>query len=212
MYPLTSPWTAPCQSPAQLERRPGHAGTRTQTWGVVGIYSGIEIETRYEKPTAPNVPLTTRGAEAWTRGQVTVCCTTDDDVHEVRCGGDEPVVGIHVYGADIGTLPRRSYDRKQAPWTGSPPRGRIRLATQARRPRSNPTALGTKQFQRSSHSAQRLEVMGSVPLERPTRPYSHSRYARIAAKRPCPRKAAGNDPAASIASALLPRSTESGFD
>ena len=81
-----------------------------ETWGVVGIYSGIEIETRYEKPTVPNVPLTSRGTEAWTRGQVTVCCTTDDDVHEVRCGGDEPVVGIHVYGADIGTLPRRSYD------------------------------------------------------------------------------------------------------
>lgn len=81
-----------------------------ETWGVVGIYSGVEIETRYEKPTVPNVPLTSRGTEAWTRGQVTVCCTTDDDVHEVRCGGDEPVVGIHVYGADIGTLPRRSYD------------------------------------------------------------------------------------------------------
>ncbi|WP_162799236.1 hypothetical protein [Nocardioides sp. 616] len=24
--------------------------------------------------------------------------------------GAEPVIGIHVYGADIGTLPRRSYD------------------------------------------------------------------------------------------------------
>ena len=36
--------------------------------------------------------------------------TTDDDGHQVRCGGDRPVVGIHVYGADIGTLPRRSYD------------------------------------------------------------------------------------------------------
>ena len=81
-----------------------------ETWGVVGIYSGTEVETRYEKPTVSNVPLTSPGTEAWTRGQVTVCCTTDDDVHEVRCGGDEPVVGIHVYGADIGTLPRRSYD------------------------------------------------------------------------------------------------------
>ena len=81
-----------------------------ETWGVVGIYSGTEVETRYEKPTVSDVPLTSRGTEEWTRGQVTVCCTTDDDVHKVRCGGDEPVVGIHVYGADIGTLPRRSYD------------------------------------------------------------------------------------------------------
>lgn len=81
-----------------------------ETWGVVGIYSGTEVETRYEKPTVSDVPLTSQGTEEWTRGQVTVCCTTDDDVHQVRCGGEVPVVGIHVYGADIGTLPRRSYD------------------------------------------------------------------------------------------------------
>lgn len=81
-----------------------------ETWGVVGIYSGVEVETRYEKPTVPDVPLVGQGTDEWGTGQVTVCCTTDDDVHQVRCGGDQPVVGIHVYGADIGTLPRRSYD------------------------------------------------------------------------------------------------------
>lgn len=81
-----------------------------ETWGVVGIYSGVEVETRFEKPAVPDVPLVECGTDEWTAGQVTVCCTTDDDVHQVRCGGVEPVVGIHVYGADIGTLPRRSYD------------------------------------------------------------------------------------------------------
>lgn len=81
-----------------------------ETWGVVGIHSGVEVETRYRKPTVPDVPLEAEGTEEWGAGQVTVCCTTDDDVHQVRCGGDQPVVGIHVYGADIGTLPRRSYD------------------------------------------------------------------------------------------------------
>lgn len=81
-----------------------------ETWGVVGIHSGVEVETRYEKPTVPDVPLVEEGATEWSAGQVTVCCTTDDDVHQVRCGGEQPVVGIHVYGADIGTLPRRSYD------------------------------------------------------------------------------------------------------
>lgn len=81
-----------------------------ETWGVVGIHSGVEVETRYEKPTTPDVPLVSEGTDEWGAGQVTVCCTTDDDVHQVRCGGDQPVVGIHVYGADIGTLPRRSYD------------------------------------------------------------------------------------------------------
>lgn len=81
-----------------------------ETWGVVGIYRGVEVETRYDKPQRPDVPLTRQDTEEWAAGQVTVCCTTDDDVHQVRCGGAEPVVGIHVYGADIGTLPRRSYD------------------------------------------------------------------------------------------------------
>ena len=81
-----------------------------ETWGVVGIYRGVEVETRYQKPAVPDVPLIEDGTDEWSAGQVTVCCTTDDDVHQVRCGGDQPVVGIHVYGADIGTLPRRSYD------------------------------------------------------------------------------------------------------
>jgi 3-mercaptopropionate dioxygenase len=81
-----------------------------ETWGVVGIHRGIEVETRYRKPERPDEPLVSEGTHAWTAGEVTVCCTTDDDVHQVRCGGDQPVVGIHVYGADIGTLPRRSYD------------------------------------------------------------------------------------------------------
>jgi predicted metal-dependent enzyme (double-stranded beta helix superfamily) len=81
-----------------------------ETWGVVGIWRGVEVETRFEKPAVPDVPLVAAGTDEWGAGQVTVCCTTDDDVHQVRCGGSEPVVGIHVYGADIGTLPRRSYD------------------------------------------------------------------------------------------------------
>lgn len=81
-----------------------------ETWGVVGIYRGSEVETRYEKPATPDIPLTRQGTQEWAPGDVTVCCTTDDDVHQVRCGGEEPVIGIHVYGADIGTLPRRSYD------------------------------------------------------------------------------------------------------
>jgi predicted metal-dependent enzyme (double-stranded beta helix superfamily) len=55
------------------------------------------------------------GEQKFTKGQVTVCCTTDDDVHAVTAVGDEPAIGIHVYGGNIGTLRRRSYD----PATGS---------------------------------------------------------------------------------------------
>jgi predicted metal-dependent enzyme (double-stranded beta helix superfamily) len=81
-----------------------------ETWGVVGIHSGVEREVGYVKPVRPDEPLQGRPAADWHPGEVTVCCTTDDDVHMVECGSDVPCVGIHVYGSDIGTLRRRSYD------------------------------------------------------------------------------------------------------
>ncbi len=89
-----------------------------ETWGVVGIHSGIEHELSFAKPTAEGQPLVQDGEESWHAGQVTVCCTTDDDVHQVDCEGDVPCVGIHVYGADIGNLPRRSYqpDSGEVSW------------------------------------------------------------------------------------------------
>lgn len=84
-----------------------------ETWGAVGIYAGAELEVRYLKPTTattPAGPLEPAGAQRWDRGQVTVCCTTDDDVHSVVAVGDEPTIGIHVYGGNIGTIQRRAYD------------------------------------------------------------------------------------------------------
>jgi 3-mercaptopropionate dioxygenase len=91
------------------QRTPVHGH---DTWGVVGIYSGAEREFRYIKPTAAesSSPLTPAGEHVWERGQVTVCCTTDDDVHSVAAVGDIPTVGIHVYGANIGTIERQLYD------------------------------------------------------------------------------------------------------
>ncbi|GAB3465275.1 cysteine dioxygenase family protein [Actinophytocola sediminis] len=89
------------------QRTPVHGH---DTWGVVGIYAGAEREYRYLKPTEAGTPLTPAGEHVWRRGQVTVCCTTDDDVHAVAAVGDVPTVGIHVYGANIGTIERRRYD------------------------------------------------------------------------------------------------------
>ena len=91
------------------QRTPVHGH---ESWGVVGIYAGAERECRYVKPAAGDegVPLTPAGEHVWHRGEVTVCCTTDDDVHAVAAVGDEPTVGIHVYGSNIGTINRRSYD------------------------------------------------------------------------------------------------------
>jgi len=83
-----------------------------ETWGVVGIYAGIELETRYLKPPAagPSAPLTPAGETRWTPGQVNICCTTDDDVHSVTALGSEPTIGIHVYGGNISRISRQAYD------------------------------------------------------------------------------------------------------
>ena len=91
------------------QRTPVHGH---ETWGVVGVYSGAERELRYDKPTAgePVRPLKSVGEYVWERGQVTVCCTTDDDVHAVEAVGEEPTIGIHVYGANLGTLSRPMFD------------------------------------------------------------------------------------------------------
>lgn len=80
------------------------------TWGVVGIYSGAEAEERFAPPVAEGEPPVPLDTATWQPGAVTVCCTTDQDLHRVSCATAEPCVGIHVYGADIGTLPRKYYD------------------------------------------------------------------------------------------------------
>ena len=78
------------------------------TWGVIGIISGVEREIRYRLPDAgAPVRLEERLLGA---GSVAVCCTSDQDVHEVSAAGADPCVGIHVYGADIGRLSRHAYD------------------------------------------------------------------------------------------------------
>jgi 3-mercaptopropionate dioxygenase len=84
------------------------------TWGVVGIYEGAEREYRYHKPTKADAgkPLTKAGEHVWNRGEVTVCCTTDDDIHSVKAEGNTPTVGIHIYGANIGTTERTRYNPK----------------------------------------------------------------------------------------------------
>ncbi len=81
------------------------------TWGVIGIYRGVEHEVRYLPPAVlGEQPPTWIGEGDLAPGEVVVCCTSDRDIHKVSCASPEPVVGIHVYGADIGSIERRAYD------------------------------------------------------------------------------------------------------
>ena len=84
------------------------------TWGVIGIYRGIEKEesfsnigTRKNGSAAIINPMGNRLAKP---GETFVCCTKDTDLHRVTCASDEPVVGIHVYGGDLAKIQRFKYD------------------------------------------------------------------------------------------------------
>ncbi len=79
-------------------------------WGVVGIVEGIEREIRYVKPVSgAGGALTELPNEDFSPGEVTICCTSDADIHAVSCASAIPCVGLHVYGGDIGTIRRRTY-------------------------------------------------------------------------------------------------------
>ena len=78
-----------------------------QTWGVVGIVAGAERETRYARDGDGNVRE--GGTHVLRPGAVEVCCTSDDDIHLVAAEGDVPCVGIHIYGADIGSVKRQMF-------------------------------------------------------------------------------------------------------
>ena len=81
------------------------------TWGVIGIYQGVEHEVTYKPAIVTGARLYKQtGERDITEREVIVCCTSDRDIHRVSCGSNVPCVGIHVYGADIGTIERHVYD------------------------------------------------------------------------------------------------------
>lgn len=141
------------------QRTPVHSH---ETWGVVGIYSGTEREVRYLKPVAPTAgaPLTPAGEE-----QVTVCCTTDDDVHSVAAIGNEPTVGIHVYGGNIGTIRRRSCDPRHR----RSPLVRVRLG----QPRGRHASSAHQLLAEDGASVSQTQVGGSAQPETPSATPSH---------------------------------------
>lgn len=86
------------------------------TWGVIGIYRGIEKEESFSnsgtRENRSEVTINPTGNRLAKPGDTFVCCTKDTDLHRVSCASDEPVVGIHVYGGDLAKIPRFKYDEK----------------------------------------------------------------------------------------------------
>ena len=75
------------------------------TWATILLLSGGEKNTLYRN----------EGGKLRQAGEVTlepgsILPMLADTVHVAECVGDSPAIGLHVYGGDIFTLPRRMWD------------------------------------------------------------------------------------------------------
>ena len=75
------------------------------TWAVILLLSGREKNTLYRRD--PN-GLRKAGEVTLERGSILPML--GETVHVAECLGDQPAVGLHVYGGDILELPRRMWD------------------------------------------------------------------------------------------------------
>jgi predicted metal-dependent enzyme (double-stranded beta helix superfamily) len=78
------------------------------SWCVVGVYRGVERETRYRVIDGGLVP--TESIEAHP-GAVETLVPPDENIHRVAAGGSGLTISIHVYGADIERLGSSVYRR-----------------------------------------------------------------------------------------------------
>jgi 3-mercaptopropionate dioxygenase len=75
------------------------------SWCVVGVYRGIEEETRYRLVEAGgHQSLLPVGSVLARPGHVEALVPPAEDIHSVTAAGTEMAVSIHVYGADIEKL------------------------------------------------------------------------------------------------------------
>ncbi len=81
-------------------------------WAVAGVYKGQERETWFRRLDDGGTPgraqLAVERTFVHQRGTVSV--VPDGQVHMVEALGDEPAISIHIYGTDIVTQPRSTFD------------------------------------------------------------------------------------------------------
>jgi 3-mercaptopropionate dioxygenase len=74
-------------------------------WCVVGVYRGVERETRYRLIEHDGERcLQAIGSVTALPGHVEALIPPGGDIHRVTAGGHQPTISIHVYGADIERL------------------------------------------------------------------------------------------------------------
>jgi 3-mercaptopropionate dioxygenase len=79
-----------------------------RSWAVIGIYRGRERETWFRRPDGPG-PLEV--VADFTNETGTAHVVPDATIHTVAALDDREAVSIHVYGTDIVTQERSTYDR-----------------------------------------------------------------------------------------------------
>ena len=75
------------------------------TWAVILVLSGREKNTLYRR-----VDGCLRAASEVTLERGAILPMRAETAHVAECVGDEPALGLHVYGGDILELPRRMWD------------------------------------------------------------------------------------------------------
>lgn len=85
-------------------------------WGLVGVLRGAELSQAYER--RDGVLTAIDEVHRLEPGQVEAVSPTVGDIHRVTNAFDDCVsISIHVYGADIGTVKRSTYDAEGKPKT-----------------------------------------------------------------------------------------------
>jgi predicted metal-dependent enzyme (double-stranded beta helix superfamily) len=83
-------------------------------WGLVGVLRGAELSQRYER--CGDTLTATGEVHRLEPGEVEAVSPTVGDIHRVANAFDDRVsISIHVYGADIGSVRRATYDAEGRP-------------------------------------------------------------------------------------------------
>ena len=85
-----------------------------QTWGMIGILENGITETRYRRVDDHDVDgyarLEKERAATFKPGEITLLVPDEDEIHQMDNHTDRPTVEIHVYGNDLRSLDRNSFN------------------------------------------------------------------------------------------------------
>ncbi len=83
-------------------------------WGLVGVWDGVERESRYDRLDDGSTPgyakFVERGTSLNQPSDVSKLVPPDDDYHLIYNPGDKPAMSIHIYGGSLDGVLRHQYN------------------------------------------------------------------------------------------------------